>query len=47
MVFYKQGDTINDPLVYKAEIDFIKYDNKEDLSFTTNTITKNIKIMLK
>lgn len=46
MVFYKSGDLIKDPLVYKAEIDFIRYEDKEDMSKNINSIAQNIKIEL-
>ncbi|HIQ28335.1 MAG TPA: ATP-grasp domain-containing protein [Sulfurovum sp.] len=46
MIFYTSGDFIKDPLVYKAEIDFIRYEDKEDMSKNINSIAQNIKIEL-
>jgi len=44
MVFYEKGDQISDPLTYKAEIDFIKYANKDDMIKSVDAIEKNIYI---
>jgi biotin carboxylase len=44
MTFYKPGDYIQNPMTYKAEIDFIKYDNKQQMQSMQTEIISNIKI---
>ena len=46
MVFYSTGDFITHPLLYKAEIDFIRYEDREDMKEHLNKIKQNIKIEL-
>jgi len=46
MTFYRKGDMIKNPLIYKAEIDFIKYKNKEDMKKNLHKIIENIVINL-
>ncbi len=45
MVFYAKGDKISNPLTYKAEIDFIRYENKEDMQKSINKIVEDIIIV--
>jgi len=44
MVFFTSGDKIENPLTYKAEIDFIQYNNRNDMQNYINSIEKNIQI---
>ncbi len=46
MVFYKKGDLIKNYLVYKAEIDFIRYDNRADAMENIKSVENNIKLEL-
>lgn len=46
-VFFKSGDYINNPSTYKAEINFIKYENKEDMMHYLHNIEQEIRIELK
>jgi biotin carboxylase len=46
MSFYTQGDYISNPMTYKAEIDFIKYQDKLQMQSLQPKITSNIKVEL-
>ncbi len=46
MTFFKTGDMIDDISTYKAEIDFIRYNDKEDYINNIDTININITIEL-
>jgi biotin carboxylase len=46
MVFYTKGEIISNPLNYKAEIDFIRYNSREDMISNRDKITHNIQIVL-
>jgi len=43
-IFYKKGDHISNPMFYKAEIDFLKYNSKNEMRNLISTLTDNIKI---
>ncbi len=43
-IFYKKGDYIADPMTYKAEIDFIRYNSKKEMHSIVNKLTDIIKI---
>ncbi|QOR62205.1 ATP-grasp domain-containing protein [Sulfurovum sp. ST-21] len=43
-IFYKRGDYIANPMTYKAEIDFIKYNSRNEMQNIVNTLTNTIKI---
>ncbi len=46
MVFFKQGDTVENYLTYKAEIDFIRYADKEQMQTLRPILTEEIAIRL-
>lgn len=45
MIFYTKGDKISNPLTYKAEIDFIRYKDREDMENCVNKIVDEITIV--
>lgn len=47
MVFFKQGDFIRDMMTYKAEIDFFRYEDKEDERVNIPRLEKEVRVQMK